>query len=272
MRGQFLDRVDDADHADEGEGDAGQVPGARVRVLRLGDQLDADEDEDGHDGQVDEEDRAPPEVLQEEAADDRSDGRAGGGHGAPDADGEAALARVVEEVADERQGGRHQGRAGDAEEGAGDDHRLGAGRVGVEHGDGAEGGGTDEEQLLAADAVAEAAHGDQESGDDEGVDVADPEQLGAGGLQVLGEEGGGEAQHRGVDRHEQDGQDEDGEGEPPAGAAHALGMARVLEGAGGHFSTLLRAPPSSSSTIMYWKSLAATRPSCTAQAPAPTSP
>src|SRR3712207_8232014 len=52
--------------------DADQVPGSGVLRARLGQQLDADEDQDGHHGQVDQEDRAPPEVLQQEPADRKS--------------------------------------------------------------------------------------------------------------------------------------------------------------------------------------------------------
>ncbi len=270
--GGFLDGVDHADHADEGEGDADEVPGARDRVLRLGKQLDPDEDQGDHHGEVDEEDRAPPEVLEQGSAHDRADGRAGRGGGAPDADGEAALPGVGEDVADQREGGRHQGGAGHAEQGAGDDHHLGAGRVGVQDRDGAEGGGADEEQLLAAYAVTEGAHGDQESGDDEGVDVADPQQLGAGRLQVLAEGGCGEAEDRGVDRDQQHGQDEHGEREPAAAALLLHPRLTYQLFGTAHFSTLRRAPPSSSSMIMYWKSLAATRPSMTAQAQLPMRP
>ncbi len=273
VRRRLLDGVDDADHADEGEHDAEQVPGAGGRVLRLGDHLDADDHQDGHDRQVDQEDRTPPEVLQQHPADDRADGRARGGHGAPDADGEAAFARVVEEVADEGEGGRHQGGTGDAEQRPGRDHHRGAGRIGVEHGDRAERHGPAEEQLLASDAVAEAAHGDQEAGDDEGVDVADPQQLGAGRPQVLTEERGGQAEDGGVDGDEQHGQDEDGEGDPPPRGPRLVRRGGLLEGGtgGAHCSTLRRAPPSSNSAIMCGKSWPATRPAWTAQAPAPMS-
>ncbi len=269
--GDFLDGVDHADHADEGKADADEVPGAGDRVLGFGKQLDSDDDQGDHHGEVDQEDRAPPEVLEQGSTDDRADGRAGRGGGAPDADREAALLGVVEDVADQREGGRHQGRTGHAQQGPGDDHHLRAGRVGVEHGHGTECGGTGEQQLLAADAVTEAAHGDQESGDDEGVDVAYPQQLGAGRLEVLGECGRGEAEYGRVDGDQQHGEHQHAQGEP---AAAALGLrpdrAVQLLGAA-HFSTLRLAPPSKSSVIMYWKSLPATRPSITAQAQAPTS-
>ncbi len=271
VRGGLLDGVHDTDHADQGEGDAQQVPRAGVGVAGLGQQLRADDDQDGHHGQVDQEDRAPPEVLQQEPADDRADRRTGGGGGAPDADGEAAFARVVEEVPDQGEGGGHQGGARDAEQRPGEDHQLGRVRVGVEHGYRAERRGAHEQDPLAADAVAEAAHGDEQTGDDEGVDVADPEQLGAGRGEVLTDVGGRETEHGRVDGHQQHGQHEDGQRQPAAGALHRLGRVCRLQGAG-HDPSLRSAPPSSSSTIMWVKSLRATRPSVTAQAPAPIRP
>jgi hypothetical protein len=257
--GELLDGVDDPDHADQGEQHAQRVPRSGRRVLRLGDHLDPDHHEHRHDRQVDQEDRAPPEVLQQEPADDGSDGGARRCHRSPDADGEAPLPRVVEEVADQGEGGRHQGGAGDTEQGPRQNHHLGRLGVGVEHGDRTEGGGSAQQQLLAADAVTEAAHGDQEPGDDEGVDVTDPEQLGTGRFEVLAEERGREAQHGGVDGHQQHGEDEYGQRDPPPGAVQLVrGLGLPFHAA--HCSTLRRAPPSSNSTIMYAKSCAATRP------------
>ncbi len=203
--GGLLDRVHDTDHADQRQHDADQVPGSGMRGPRLGQQLDPHKDQDRHHGQVDQEDRAPPEVLQQEPADDRAHGRAGGRGGAPDADGETAFARIVEEVADQRERGRHQGGAGYAQQRPRDDQHLGGGGIGVEHGYRAERRGTDQQDPLAADAVAEAAHGDEQTGDDERVDVADPQELCTGGLQVLADVGGRETEHGRVDGHQQHG-------------------------------------------------------------------
>ena len=57
------------------------------------------------------------------------------------------------------------------------DQHLGAGGEGGEHRGDAERGGADQQQPAAADAVAEGAHGDQRAGDQEAVDVDDPQQL-----------------------------------------------------------------------------------------------
>ncbi|MGX1245855.1 hypothetical protein RKD46_006959 [Streptomyces pseudovenezuelae] len=271
VRGGFLDRVDHGDHADQGQGDADRVPGARIRVAGLRQQLDADEDQDGHHRQVDQEDRAPPEVFEQEAADDRADRRAGGGGRAPDADGEAAFARVVEEVADQGQGGGHEGRAGDTQQSPRQDHQLRCGRIGVQNRYRAERGRAQQQDPLAADAVAEAAHRHQQARDDERVDVTDPQELGPGRPEVLADVRGREAEDGRVDGHQQHGEHQDGQREPTARTLHRLGRGRRPQGAG-HDSSLRSAPPSSSPVIMWVKSLGATRPAWVAQAQEATSP
>ena len=92
-----------------------------------------------------------------------------------------------------------------------------------------------------ADTVAEAAHADQQRGQHERVDVADPQDLGEAGIEILLDERGGKGQHGAVDADQQDGEGKDAEGEPAAGH-------EVLT------------PCSSSSVMMCSKSLAATRP------------
>src|ERR1700677_868357 len=56
---------------------------------------------DGGEEDVEEKDRAPPEVLEQQATDDRSQCGAEYRHGAPDTDGDAALVLVVEGDADQ---------------------------------------------------------------------------------------------------------------------------------------------------------------------------
>ena len=62
------------------------------------------------------EDRAPPEVLQQEPAGERADRRPGGEAGDPDRDRERALPVVLEHVADQGERRRRQRRAGDAQQ------------------------------------------------------------------------------------------------------------------------------------------------------------
>ena len=87
-----------------------------------------------------------------------------------------------------------------------------------QEGEDAERRGTDEEQLAPTDAVAERAHRDQEARDHEAVDVDDPEQLGARGLEVLADRGDGQMQDRQVHDVQQAGQGQDGEPDPLAAA------------------------------------------------------
>ena len=103
---------------------AGRGGGPSGRATAAAGTGPADEGDDAH-RDVDEEHRAPPEVLQQEAADHRADGAAGAGDGGPDADGPAPLAWVAEDVGEQRQGGRHDQRGADAHERPGDDQRVG---------------------------------------------------------------------------------------------------------------------------------------------------
>ena len=112
------------------------------------------------------------------------------------------------------------------EQRAADDEHLGAGAEGGEDRDGAEPGRTDQEQLAAADAVAERAHRDEPAGDHEAVDVDDPQQLGARRLEVGADGRDREVQDREVHHVEQCAQGEDAQADPFAAS-----------GLGGHGST-----------------------------------
>ena len=72
-----------------------------------------------------------------------------------------------------------------------------------------------EHERAAPDAVGEGAHGHEQPGEHERVDVDDPQELRPGGPQRLGDLGQREAEHRVVDRHEQHGEHEHREREPP---------------------------------------------------------
>jgi len=88
-------------------------------------------------------------------------------------------------------------------------------------------------RLAAAHAVAERAHGDQEPGEDEAVDVDDPQQLRAAGSEIFGEERHGEAEHRHVDGDEQHGEHQHGERPALLGADAGAGLLRCAK-RGGH--------------------------------------
>src|SRR5690606_21710338 len=73
-----------------------------------------------------------------------------------------------------------------------------------------------EQQPPAPDAVAEGAHRDQRPGDEEAVDVGDPQQLGAARAQRLAERRDREDEHREVHRDDQRREHERGERGPLA--------------------------------------------------------
>jgi hypothetical protein len=158
--------------------------------------------------------RAPPEALEEQPTGDGADRGAGREAHDPHRDRERPLPVVEEHVPDQRERGRRQGRGRDPEEGARGDEHLGAGREGGEDGRSAERGGADEQQPAPADPVAQGAHRDEQPGEKEAVDVGDPQELGAAGLEVGAQLRDREEQDRQVHRVEQAGQGDHGESDP----------------------------------------------------------
>ncbi len=116
---QPLDAEDDAEHPGRGHQRAQHVPRAVLAAARLGQQPAGQRQDHGHQRDVDQEDRAPPEVLDQEAADDRPGGGADRGDRGPDPDGERPLPAVGEDLTHDRQCGGHDHRAADAEQRAG---------------------------------------------------------------------------------------------------------------------------------------------------------
>ena len=73
-----------------------------------------------------------------------------------------------------------------------------------------------EQQPTPADPVAERAHRQEQPGEDEPVDVEDPQLLGRRGLQVLGDERHREEEDGHVHRRDEDRQDQHGQPDPLA--------------------------------------------------------
>ena len=146
-------------------------------------------------------------------------------------DGLGALLGVGEHREDQRQRRRCQGRPGDAQQRPSRDQLPGAGRQGGQDRHHPEGGGPGQQQSAAADPVAQGAHGDQEPGDHEPVDVGDPQQLGAAGLQLGAERRHGQVRHRQVHGVQHTGQGEHRQPDP-------LAPARPWDVSDGHLSPL----------------------------------
>src|SRR5699024_4075196 len=100
-----------------------------------------------------------------------------------------SLARVTEDDADHGQGGGHDHRTGCAQQGTEDDHEHRAVRDQDENRNQAENRKTDQEGVLTTPPVGDRAHGDEQAGQEQCVDVDDQQLLG-GGSTEFGDEGG----------------------------------------------------------------------------------
>ena len=148
-------------------------------VLRRRHDRDREHEQQDDEGHVDEEDRAPPEVLEQQAGGDRAERTTDAGERRPDRDRLRALVER-EAVHDDREGRRHDERGADAHHGAGGDELARVvGLAGDEAGE-AEHDEAELQRALATEPVAEGAGREQHAGEDQGVGVEDPLQLGAG--------------------------------------------------------------------------------------------
>ena len=175
---------------------------------------------------------SPREVLEQDAADERAEGAAGREARRPDRDGEATLLAVGEDGAQQRQRRRHEHGAEEPERRAGGDEGLGRGRERGDDRDHGEAGRADQQHATSAEAVARAAHPDEEAGEHERVGVDDPELLGGRRREVARDRGQREAQHGVVDRDEQHRQHEHRERDPARVAVHAAPCRGSMRAAG----------------------------------------
>ena len=173
--GELLDAVNDRQHGDQRQGRAEQVQPTRTGIAVFRQEPWPQREEQQHYRDGHQEHGAPPEVGEQCAADQRADRGTGREAGSPHPDGQGALLRVEEHVADQGQGGGRQGGRGDPEQCASRDQHLGASGEGGEDGAKAERGGTEQEEPAATDAVTQHPHGNQRSGQQEAVDVDNPE-------------------------------------------------------------------------------------------------
>ena len=155
------DRVDERREPDDRQRRADEVEPRYGRVLRGRDQQHAREQAEDHDRDVHEKDRAPVEVLEQEASGQRTDGGTDPRRPGPYADRLPALA-CGKDVGDDRQRRRHDERAANAHARAGRDQGV---RVVGECG--GAGAGTEDHQPelqrpAPAKAVTQAARGQQQ--------------------------------------------------------------------------------------------------------------
>ncbi|CPJ13232.1 Uncharacterised protein [Bordetella pertussis] len=191
-----------------------QVPGTMGRRLPRRHQPPRRPEQGQHHGDVDQEHRAPPEILQQHAADHRPQGRPAGGDGGPYADGQGAFARVREHMAQDRQGGGHHQRRADRQQAARDDQQGGRGRIGHAQRGRAECRQPAGERGARPPAVAQGAHGRQQAGDHQRIGVDDPQLFRCRGMQVVGQAGQCRIQYSRIDRDQEEGAGDDGQHQP----------------------------------------------------------
>ena len=164
-----------------------EVPAHVASALAAGNEDEGGGESGGSDGNVDQEDRAPPEMFQQRAADQRRDRRAARGHRAPQADRQGALPVVGEGQLNDRQGRGHHHRRTDRKQGAGGDQQHRRGRVGCDQRGHAKRCEAKDEHALVTDAIAQRATAGQEARHHQRIGVHDPELLRSAGAQLAGQ-------------------------------------------------------------------------------------
>ena len=94
----------------------------------------------------------------------------------------------------------------------------------------------DEQQAAGADPVGQPAHRDQHPGEQERVDVEDPQLLGGAGVQVAAHRGQRDVEDADVDRDQQRGEGEHGEADPVAAGRRGSLVCGGVE-RGGHLGS-----------------------------------
>ena len=167
-----------------------------------------------HDRDVDQEDRAPVEVLEQEARGHRAEHTREPRGAGPEPDRLAPLG-PGEHVRDDRQRGRHDERAADAHERARCDQLLGGVRERRRDRPDAEDHQPELERTASPEPVAEAPAREEQPGEHERVAVDDPLQLAAVGVEVLRDRGDRDVEHCVVEHDHEQAEAQDDEDPPP---------------------------------------------------------
>ena len=165
VAGALDDGVDERAQPDDRQQRTDGVERSRLPVLRLRHEHGPGAKCEHDDGQVDEEDRPPPVVLEQQPGGERADRRAGPRDARPDGDRLGPLAGR-EDVGEDRQGRRHDERRADAHDRPGRDHLAGGVGERAEQRAEPEHDEAELEGALAAEPVTEGAGGEEEAGED----------------------------------------------------------------------------------------------------------
>ena len=206
--------VREGEQADRGREQPRKIGPLTVRrVLRLVDQQEARGDRDQPDRHVDVEDRAPADVLGEQAADQRADRERERRDTRPDADRRAALARR-ERGRDDRERGRVHQRGAGALDDAGADQEPRARRERAGERGAAEDRQADDEDAPAPEQVGQLAAGEHQRGECERVAGDDPLELREPGPELTLDRGQRHVHDRVVE-HDHEQAEADGRERPP---------------------------------------------------------
>ncbi len=221
-----LDQAADqrAEAADAQRG-AARVDAGGGGVPGLGEQEEAGGDAEGGQWHVEQEDRAPPVVVQQHAADQRPQRHARGQRGGDGGDGPGTFLGAEEGREDGERERRDQGRA-QAHEDAGGDQRSRRAGEGAQDGGRQQDPEAHDEHAAPAEPVAEEPGRDHRGGEDDEERVDDPLLLTGRRVQFDGEGGQRDVEDRGVEAEHQDGDGQGGE-RPPAAR---VGGCRTVHG------------------------------------------
>jgi hypothetical protein len=186
----------------------------------------------GHDGNdddedVDQKDRAPPVVLEQPPANHGAQDDPKPSHPGPHRDRTATLP-ALEHIGHDGEGRRHNQRTPDTHHGPRPDQ--GIGRVGECRGDRAqsEDDQTDGQRQLAAEAITESTHGEQQAGEHQDVGVDHPLQLARCRPELSNQSGEGDIEDGVVETDHHQAQGENDQSRP----------ASAMNGVGVHFGLL----------------------------------
>jgi hypothetical protein len=210
------DRVDEGGDRTDREERTGEVEAGLRRVPALGHEDEAEAEGQQGDRDVEEEDGAPREVLDQEAADERAEADPEAGHAGPDRDRLRPLF-ARKHVGDDRERARHDQGATDAHRDTGEDQVDRFGRKGRRDRRDGEDDQPDLEGAGPSEPVAERAHRQEQPGEDEDVGVDHPLELGGRGPECPLERRQGDVQDGVVEADDDEAEGQDAEDRPAAG-------------------------------------------------------
>src|SRR6202050_1299879 len=189
-------------------------------ALRIWDDKSGGYEADQDDGDVDEEDRAPPKVHQEKAPQHRPDGHPQPSRCGPDPDGAGSLSICREHIGQDRQRGGHQRRRAHPHDRPRPDEPLRSARPRRQGRPAPKDDEATHEHPLAPYPITERSEAQQQTSKEDRKGIDDPLQLGRGRVQTADDRRQGDIENRVVEADQQQGDAQNGQGHPAPGAGH----------------------------------------------------